>query len=567
MRAADDDVRAPRRARVPGSVLAGVATLLAGCSSHAWTFEPRSEEQRRGVVTFAFAGDVHFEADLADVLDEPDSTLGPMSRTLAAADVAVVNLETAVTEREAPAAKELEDPGNRYWFRAPPSALDVLERSGVDVASMANNHGADHGARGLRDSVAAAEDHPVAVVGVGLDDTAAYAPHRTTVRGTTVAVHAADASPLESDAAVWTARTGSGPGIATARGAGADRLVDAVASSAERDDVVAVYLHWGAEGLVEPTRAQRALAERLAEAGADVVVGAHTHLPMAAGMLGDTYVGYGLGNFHWYHGDTPESGVLQVELTDGEVTGDAWVPGTIPPDGGGPRPAPEARTDAAVLSWRALRAGTGLDAPPGATGLATARDLPPYEPTVSRIDEETAARMTSHDPDRCPVPLADLRLLRLPYVGFDGLAHQGEMVVAADVAPDVVEVFGVLYRERFPLQSMRLVDEFDGSDDRSMAANNTSGYNCRTVAGTQTWSAHAYGRAVDVNPVQNPYVVDGTTRPPAAQAFVDVDRSPGSDAAPGVIVTDDVVDRAFTSRGWERGADFPEPDYQHYAAP
>jgi poly-gamma-glutamate synthesis protein (capsule biosynthesis protein) len=372
---------------------------------------------------------------------------------------------------------------------------------------------------------------------------------------------------LESEAAVWSAEPGSGPGLATARGAGTDRLVEAVRTSAERDDVVAVYLHWGAEGRVDPTPAQRSLAERLADAGADVVVGAHTHLPMGAGMIDGTYVGYGLGNFHWYHGDTPESGVLQVELTDGEVTGDAWVPGTIPPDGGGPRPLSGARAEAAVLSWRALRGGTGLDAPPGAAGLATAQELPPYEARVARIDQETAARMTSHDPGRCPVRLSELRLLQIPYVGFDGMAHQGEMVVAADVAADVVDVFEVLYRERFPLQSMRLVDEFDGSDDRSMAANNTSGYNCRTVAGTDTWSDHAYGRAVDINPVQNPYVVDGVARPAGAQAFVDVDRSPGSDAASGVIVDGGAVDRTFTSRGWERGADFPEPDYQHYSAP
>ncbi|KQP81303.1 CapA family protein [Aeromicrobium sp. Leaf291] len=555
-----------QRRRRTGPVLAGVVALLGGCSVHAWSFDTEVEDPSRAI-TLAFAGDVHFEGDLSDVPGDGDATLGEMSQLLAAADLAVVNLETALTTRGEPAAKELESAEARYWFRAPASALDVLERSGVDVASMANNHGADYGVRGVRDSVAAAEDGPVAVVGIGLDDEAAYAPHRRTIRGTSVAVHAADASPLESEAAVWTAEPGSGPGLATARGAGTTRLLSSVRTSVERDDVVVVYLHWGAEGLAEPTAAQQELAEALADAGADVVVGAHTHIPMGAGTLDSTYVAYGLGNFHWYHGDTAESGVLQVTLTDGQVTDDQWLPGLIPPEGGGPTPLSGQAADAAVMSWRALRDTTGLTAPPGEAGAPTPPDLPAFEASVDGIDAATRQRMTSHDPDTCPVPLTDLRLVTLPYVGFDGLAHQGEIVVHADVAADVVRVFGTLYRERFPLQSMRIIDEFDGDDDRSMAANNSSGYNCRTVAGTDTWSAHAYGRAVDINPVQNPYVVDGTARPPAAQAFVGVDRSPGTEAAPGVIVDGDVVDRAFTGIGWERGADFPEPDYQHYAAP
>jgi poly-gamma-glutamate synthesis protein (capsule biosynthesis protein) len=542
----------------------GSLALLAGCSTHGWSLG-EDDERRPGVVTLAFAGDVHFEGDLRDVPRQDDSTLGRMSQVLAGADLAVVNLETAVTRRGEPARKELEDRRNRYWFRAPASALDVLERSGVDVASMANNHGADYGVRGVRDSVAAARDATVDLVGLGLGLEAAYAPHRSTVRGTSVAVHAADASPLESEADVWTAEPGSGPGLATARGEGTERLLASVRSSAERDDVVVVYLHWGAEGLAEPTRAQERLAAQLADAGADVVVGAHTHVPMGAGMLDDTYVAYGLGNFHWYHGDTAESGVLQVELTDGEVTDDRWVPGRIPPDGGGPVPVDGAAQEEAVASWRSLRDSTTLAAPPGAAGAEPPPELPAFEATIDGIDAGTRARMTSHDPETCPVPLSDLRLLRLSYVGFDGRAHQGEMVVNADVARDVVQVFGALYRERFPLQSMRLVDEFDGDDDRSMAANNTSGYNCRRVAGSDSWSAHAYGRAVDVNPVQNPYVVDGRARPAGAQAFVDVDRSPGADAAPGVVVEDGVVDEAFTRIGWDWGADFPEPDWQHYA--
>ena len=344
---------------------------------------PRRGRRGRRPARHSFAGDIHFEEQLADVATDDDSTLGGLSRTLAAADVAVVNLETAVTRRGEQEAKELENPANRYWFRAPASSLEVLERSGVDVASMANNHGADYGVQGIRDSLAADAASDVALVGIGADDEEAYAPHRREGRGTSLAVHAADASPLESEAAVWTAEPGSGPGLATARGAGTERLLESVRESAERDDVVVVYLHWGAEGVVEPTSGQEELAQSLADAGADVVVGAHSHVPQGAGMVDDTFVAYGLGNFHWYHGDTAESGVLEVEVTDGQVSADRWVPGEIPPEGGGPGPSTARRR-----SRRSARGGPCAPRPPsrprrGCARSPRPRSCPPTRPPCS----------------------------------------------------------------------------------------------------------------------------------------------------------------------------------------
>ena len=108
-------------------------------------------------VTLAFAGDVHFEGGLAALLDRRGATLGPMSTALRSADVAVVNLESALTSGGSRVSKELEDPTRRYWFRSPPSALALLERSGVDAVSLANNHGADYGAAGLRDTLRVAQ--------------------------------------------------------------------------------------------------------------------------------------------------------------------------------------------------------------------------------------------------------------------------------------------------------------------------------------------------------------------------------------------------------------------------
>lgn len=515
-------------------------------------------------ISLAFAGDVHFEDGLAARLDRPRADLGPMSRDLAAADVAMVNLETALAPVDAPrAAKELEDPTARYWFRSPVRALGLLGRSGVDVASVANNHGADFQRDGLRATVATDGRGGVALVGAGVGR-AAYAPHRVTVRGTDVDVLAADASPLESAAPAWDAGRG-GLGLATARGAGVQRLLDAVRASAAAADVTVVYLHWGAEGQVAPTSGQRTLARRLASAGADVVVGAHAHVLQGAGLLDGAYVAYGLGNFAWYNARRSETGVLRLEVDPtGQVTSERWVPARIPTAGGYPQRVRGAQATAAQAQWQRRRGPAGLRPPPG-TRLP---DLPAYAAAVSRLDAQTRQRMrgASHRAG-CPVPLDRLRHLELSYVGFDGRSHTGEMVVAAGVAGDVVDVFGELYDARFPIRGMRLVDAYGGDDDRSMAANNSSGYNCRFVEGTRTFSDHARGRAVDVNPVQNPYLTGGRVLPPAGSAFAGADRGADAQPAAGAVHAGDVVVRAFTSRGWTWGGTWSEPDYQHFSAP
>jgi hypothetical protein len=153
------------------------------------------------------------------------------------------------------------------------------------------------------------------------------------------------------------------------------------------------------------------------------------------------------------------------------------------------------------------------------------------------------------------------------YMGFDRQPHIGQMVVHRRHARDIVDVFRELYDERFPIRRMQLVDAYGGDDNRSMAADNSSAYNCRTVAGTSTFSDHAYGAAVDINPVENPYVAADQVLPSAGRKFVDVDRSPDADAPGGVIVAGDVVVRAFERIGWEWGGAWNHPDYQHFYAP
>jgi hypothetical protein len=158
----------------------------------------------------------------------------------------------------------------------------------------------------------------------------------------------------------------------------------------------------------------------------------------------------------------------------------------------------------------------------------------------------------------CPVGPPELRALRISYWGFDGRPHQGSIVVARRVAEDVVDVFRQLWRGRFPIRRLQPVSVYRGSDDASMAADNTSGFNCRFVGGTSRWSMHAYGEAVDVNPVENPYVRGSTVSPAAGRDYLD-----RSSYRNGMGVRGGVLVRAFASVGWSWGASFG--DYQHFS--
>ncbi len=160
----------------------------------------------------------------------------------------------------------------------------------------------------------------------------------------------------------------------------------------------------------------------------------------------------------------------------------------------------------------------------------------------------------------CPVPLADLRYVTVSHRTFDGGAAIGELVVHADVADAVVSVFRDLFAAGYPIALMRLVDDFQADDDASMAADNTSAFNCRSVTGGSAWSEHSYGRAIDVNPVQNPYVLGATVLPPAGARYV------GRPDEPGVLHAGDAVVTAFAAAGWQWGGDWDRPvDYQHFS--
>jgi hypothetical protein len=186
-----------------------------------------------------------------------------------------------------------------------------------------------------------------------------------------------------------------------------------------------------------------------------------------------------------------------------------------------------------------------------------------FSATISPIGPGLRATMTgvSWQPG-CPVGLRDLRLVTARHWGLDGRPRTGRLVVHRDVAAGVVGVLRRLYDARFPIRRMVLVDRYGGSDFRSIEADNTSAFNCRYVDGTTRWSEHAYGRAIDVNPIENPYVSGGRTSHPASVPYLD--RSP---CRKGMACPGNVLVRAFEAIGWGWGGNWTSAkDYQHFSA-
>lgn len=220
------------------------------------------------------------------------------------------------------------------------------------------------------------------------------------------------------------------------------------------------------------------------------------------------------------------------------------------------RPAPETGATVTLTPRTTIATTTTMDTFPTTvpgTGMAA------FEPSVLPV---TRSLLGSSWREECPVDPDDLRLLLLQHWDFTGEVRTGELIVHRESAEDVVEVFEALYAATFPIERIELVHVFGSDDDLSMAANNTSGFNCRPIAGTSRWSEHAYGRAIDINPVQNPYVRGpSTVLPPAGGDFLD-----RSDVRPGMVVENDIVEQAFSEIGWVWGGRWSSPDYQHFSS-
>ncbi|WP_395106602.1 M15 family metallopeptidase [Actinomadura sp. SCN-SB] len=207
--------------------------------------------------------------------------------------------------------------------------------------------------------------------------------------------------------------------------------------------------------------------------------------------------------------------------------------------------------------------------PPTASGTRTGEGTPAPATTAPQRFQSTIRRVTAADLPHswrrgCPVSPSGLRMIEMTYWGMDDRAHAGgRLVVNAEAAEDLVTVFRRLFAMRYPIRRMEPVDRFRGSDFDSIEADNTSAFNCRRATGSTSFSQHAYGLAVDLNPCENPYVSsDGTVAHRHCVKFKNRNLD-----APGVIHANDRVVRAFASIGWGWGGNWSGvKDYQHFSA-
>ncbi|MGW5723461.1 M15 family metallopeptidase [Amycolatopsis sp. NPDC003865] len=239
-------------------------------------------------------------------------------------------------------------------------------------------------------------------------------------------------------------------------------------------------------------------------------------------------------------------------------------------------PAPAPAPSAAAVTWpvgahplplRADGFGEIEPTPPELVNraLPTKDVLPPpaggrYASTISAVPPDVLARSTWQA--ACPVRSTDLRYLTMSFWGFDGRAHTGEMLVNARGAAGITKVFGQLFAARFPLEEMRVTSPAELTAPPTGDGNSTSAFVCRPARGQTTWSAHAYGLAVDVNPFCNPYSQGDLVLPELASAYLD-----RANRRPGMVLTGDATVRAFAAIGWTWGGAWTSPkDRMHFTA-
>jgi hypothetical protein len=220
---------------------------------------------------------------------------------------------------------------------------------------------------------------------------------------------------------------------------------------------------------------------------------------------------------------------------------------------------------AVVVLVQCTGARPPLAATPSQSATASSTAGAPPPPAGGKVRPVTAAELGASWRPGCPVEPAQLRRVDVDHIGFDGQTHQGELIVHEDLVPEVITIFEQLYRQRFPIEKISTVDHYPAADDElSMEDNNTSAFNCRGIPGTSHWSQHAYGRAIDLNPLLNPCVyAGGTFQPQNAAAYLDRGRTD-----PGLLHDGDPTVHVFTDRGWWWGGYWTTPvDYQHFERP
>ncbi len=200
--------------------------------------------------------------------------------------------------------------------------------------------------------------------------------------------------------------------------------------------------------------------------------------------------------------------------------------------------------------------------PPSVTTPSPSIAKTSLSPAPATIQPVNAADLGPSWRPGCPLEPGQLRRVEVDYIGFDGNTHRGALIVNQDLAAEVVAIFEELLQLRYPIEKIRTVDNYPAADDElSMQDNNTSAFNCRDIPGTGRWSQHAFGRAIDLNPLLNPYIDrTGAFQPRNAGPYVDRTRTD-----PGLLHAGDPAVRVFTDRGWRWGGYWRTPiDYQHF---
>jgi len=162
----------------------------------------------------------------------------------------------------------------------------------------------------------------------------------------------------------------------------------------------------------------------------------------------------------------------------------------------------------------------------------------------------------------CPVSLDQLRAVRATHHGYDGSDRTGTLIVNQDVASTVATALRRLYAAGVPIRKMRPIEAYGGDDWKSIEDDNTSAFNCRSATGSSNWSNHAYGRAIDINPIENPYVTSGgSVAHKASVKFVK------RTAGPGVATPGSPLVKVFTDLGWGWGGTWSgTKDFQHFSS-
>lgn len=244
----------------------------------------------------------------------------------------------------------------------------------------------------------------------------------------------------------------------------------------------------------------------------------------------------------------------------------------IPPQTHFPTPSPSFATATPTIMTEESPAATiAVTAPPEITAkpVLDEKSYPTddeafyYMPLNDEIKNRITGMSFPSEDEDCLITYDDLRYVSLLYCDFEAEVHVGELIVNRKVAKEVTMIFYELYQNKYPLASVRLVDDYKepGDDNLSMADNNSSAFNYRRVTGSKNLSRHSYGAAVDINPLFNPYIDGDRVAPPNAEAYANRDWD-----FPGKIDHNDLCYQLFIRNGWTWGGDWKgDKDYQHFS--